>query len=241
MKIVHWITGITLAALLTVACSSDRAGRRDDISDAEVRNGRASDVRQTVLVYRGYALYGHEVRSFRPCGEADPLWVNGPSGLLWTLHKRIASPQAPYQEVFAVVEGRKVPAPTDGFGADYPGALQIEAVLYAGLEGPGCHEDWSAFQYRVYGNEPFWSVEVSDRHMRLSRLGSDDRIWQEITVEHTSYGVRYTGIDTMINWMELTITREPCLDSMSGAYYAFAAMLRVEGEELHGCALQGQP
>jgi uncharacterized membrane protein len=147
----------------------------------------------------------------------------------------------PYQEVFVVVEARRVPAPVEGFGADYAGGIEIEDVLYAGLEGPGCNENWSAFQYHVHGNEPFWSVEVSDRHMRLSRLGSQDRSWHEIIVIRADDRVRYTGSDVAKPVVELTITREPCRDSMSGAYHAFSAVLRMGDEELRGCALQGQP
>jgi putative lipoprotein len=145
-----------------------------------------------------------------------------------------------YREVFAVVKARKIPAPADGFGMDYPGALEIEAVLYAGSEGPGCDEDWSAFHYRTYGNEPFWSAEVSDDRLSLSRLGHEDRRWREITRQHTPASIRYIGTDAAEGLVELTITEEPCRDSMSGAYFGFSAVLRMGEEELHGCALPGE-
>jgi uncharacterized membrane protein len=167
--------------------------------------------------------------------------VIGPSDLLWTLCKSLVPPEAPYQEVFVVVEARQRLAPSEGFGVDYSGGIEIEDVLYAGLEGPECDENWSAFQYHVYGNEPFWSVEVSDRHMRLSRLGSEDQSWNEMTITHLDDGMRYVNSDASTLPVELTITREPCRDSMSGAYYAFAAVLRIGEENLLGCALQGQP
>jgi uncharacterized membrane protein len=223
-----------------MSCSSDSADRADDISDAQIPSRDTTGVSNVVHAWQGYAVHGHEVRSFRPCGWDDALWAIEATGLLWTLHQRLASTETTYQEVFAVVEARKVPAPTDGFGADYPGALEIEAVLYAGLEGPGCDEDWTAFQYRVHGNEPFWSAEVSNHHMHLSRLGSEDRFWNEIAVQRTHETVRYSGIDTTGSSVELIITEEPCWDSMSGSYYAYAAVLRIGEEKLHGCALQGQ-
>ena len=241
MRSVQLIILSVLTVLFTVSCSSDHADRQDEASGAGVPNGDPSDVSHAVQIYRGYAVYGHEVRSFRPCGRDDPLWVIEPSGLLWTLHKQLASPQIPYQEVFVVVEAHKVPAPTDGFGADYSEALQIEAVLYAGLEGPGCHEDWNTFEYRVYGNEPFWLVEASKDRIRLSKMGSADQFWHEVTVERTAEDVRYTSLKASTPPIELTVTRKPCRDSMSGAYYAFTAILRTGDEELHGCALQGQP
>lgn len=228
MRIGRRLTWITLTALLAVSCSSNRT---EDLPDP------ARETRS----YRGHAIYGHEVRSFRPCGWDEPLWAIEPDNLLWTLHEELTSRQEPYPEIFAVVEARETPAPVDGFGADYPGALRIEAVLYAGLEGPDCQENWSAFDYRVYGNEPFWSVEASEHRLRLSRLGSEDRLWDEISAERTAAGARYITADPSAMRAELTVTREPCRDSMSGAYYGFSALMRIDEEDLRGCALQGRP
>jgi hypothetical protein len=97
---------IALAALLAVSCCSDY-------------KEESPDPAQEARLYRGHALYAHEVRTFRPCGRDDPLWAIEPDGIFRSLH------QAPYQEIFAVVEAHELPAPADGFGADYPGALQI--------------------------------------------------------------------------------------------------------------------
>ena len=241
MRIVNVAACIIVVVLLTVSCSTDRAEQLDEVSDTEVRNGDVSDVSLSTQTYRGYAVHGHEVRSFRPCGQDEPLWVIGPSDLLWTLCKSLAPPQSPYHEVFVVVEARRLPAPSEGFGADYSGGIEIKDVLYAGLEGPGCNENWNTFQYHVFGNEPFWSVEVSDRHMQLARPGNENRLWYEINITHANDTIRYAGSDESASPVELNITREPCRDSMSGAYYAFTAMLRMGKEELHGCALQGQP
>jgi putative lipoprotein len=185
-------------------------------------------------------VYGHEARSFRPCGRDDSLWAIEPGGLLWTLHTELTPHQEPYPGIFAVVEAHEMPAPTDGFGADYPGALRIEAVLYAGREGPGCEEEWSAFHYRVFGNEPFWSVEASDHRLRLSRLGHEVRFWHDISAERAADGARYIATEEGTVRAELTVTREPCRDSMSGAYYAYSAKMRIGEEELSGCALKGQ-
>jgi putative lipoprotein len=217
---------IALVLLLAMACASE--GLDEPAADAE----------QGARIYRGHALHGHEVRVFRPCGSDDQLWAIDPSGLLWDQYKRLLPDPASGQEIFAVVEALEVPAPEDGFGADYPGALRVESVLYAGLEGPGCDLDWNAFVYRVNGNEPFWSVVVTNGDMRLSRLGAEGRNWAEIGVERIEGGFRYIAGS---NGVELTITSEPCLDSMSGSYYASMGIMRVDGEELHGCALKGRP
>lgn len=233
------ITCITFATLLTLSCSSDQADRSEGAGTPPAHSEATSDVTPAVQVLRGYAVHGHEVRSFRPCGSEDILWAVDPTGLLWNLHQELVPNREPYEEVFAVVEAREVPAPSSGFGADYPAAISIERVVYVGREGPKCDKDWSAFHYRVHGNEPFWSVEVSDSRIRLSRLGGADRLWEEITLDRAADGLRYTGNDAAAGPVELIVTRVPCRDSMSGSYYAFTAELHVGGEELKGCALLG--
>jgi uncharacterized membrane protein len=239
MRIAHWAIWISLAAVFTFSCGSDTTDRLDETGDAEMPD-REDFVAEGVLqVWRGHFVYGHEVRAFRPCGREEPLWALEPSGLLRTLCERRVSAVTPYPEVFAVVEARAAPAPTDGFGRDYSGSVRIEAVLYAGLEGPGCDEDWAGFEYRARGNEPFWSAEVSGGQMRVSKLGFEDRLCREVSVECAPDEVKYTGIDENGTRVELVVKREPCRDSMADAYYAFTAVLSVGDEVLHGCALLG--
>ena len=39
----------------------------------------------------------------------------------------------------------------------------------------------------------------------------------------------------------LDLVEERCIDSMSGARYPFSATLTRNGQELHGCAVEGRP
>jgi putative lipoprotein len=189
-------------------------------------------------IFRGLAVHGHEVRSFRPCGSEEALWAIDRQGVLWESHNELVPRREPYEEVFAVVAGRMGPAPTEGFGAEYPGRLDLDEVLYVAWEGFGCDTDWSGFDYRAYGNEPFWNVEVSPAGLRLNRLGSESRTWADVRERALENGVRYEGDGPPI---ELTLVREPCRDSMSGAYFGMSARLVLGAEELRGCALPGSP
>jgi putative lipoprotein len=189
-------------------------------------------------IFRGLAVHGHEVRSFRPCGSDDALWAIDPQGVLWEVRDELVPSSEPYEEVFAVVAGRTGPAPTEGFGAEYPGRIDIDEVLYVAWEGFGCDTDLSGFDYRAYGNEPFWNVELSAAGLRLNRLGSESQAWpavQEHTIEN---GVHFEAAEPPI---ELTLVRGPCRDSMSGAYFGTSARLVLGAEELRGCALPGSP
>jgi putative lipoprotein len=230
---IRLIACIIFTVLVTFSCGSEQEEKHDEMID------NYSEKTPVSAVYRGYAVFGHEVREFRPCGQDDVLWAINPGGLIWDLCKDLTSDLEPYQKVFAVIEGRRVPAPDEGFGADYPGAVLIESVLYAGVEGPGCNYGWDEFRFRASGNEPFWNTKISKRGIVLSRLGSEKRSWRNITAERTSGGVRFIANDPGTDPVTLTITKKPCRDSMSGSYYAYSAELQADGEELHGCALRG--
>jgi len=94
----------------------------------------------------GYLTIGHEARSFRPCGEGQPeYWLSGDSPALDKLKKTYADEvsdvlPAAYAPLFAVVSGKIVAAPEDGFGADYDYALRVSEFVRADREG-SCKSD----------------------------------------------------------------------------------------------------
>ena len=125
-----------LAALVTIAsaCGSGERSRVDDLPKP--------------IVHRGLTVFGHEVRSFKPCGSETSLWAVDSSGLLWDLYTEMTVQDPPYQSVFVTVEGRLSAAPRDGFGADYAGTLFVDEVLYVAREGFGCDFDWRPLRGR---------------------------------------------------------------------------------------------
>lgn len=192
-------------------------------------------------VFRGSIVFGHEVRSFRPCGEEETFWVVDQTGILWDLHRDLAPDLRPYQEVFFVLLGRRGPPPKEGFGADYAGELSVTEILYASLEGFSCETEWTKFNYRVFGNEPFWSAEVNDDNLELRRLNEPNLGWKNLQIEETRRGtIRYSE-ESEQNLVSLELFPEPCRDSMSGAFFSYTATLRLGLDELHGCALKGYP
>jgi uncharacterized membrane protein len=225
--------------VLTTSCSVDHP--EVSVTPATTGSPEADDAtRLQPRVIRGYAVHAHEVRTFRPCGAADPLWVVGSADKLWSLHREFLPQPVSGRALFAVVEGREVAAPGDGFGADYAGGVAIDTVLYAGLEGPGCNTDWDAFDLKIVANEPFWSVTLDDVEARLSRLGHDDVAWLSVTGVPLDQGIRIFADHGAPGAMQLEVTREACRDSMSGAYFAFRGELQYQAQRLSGCALVGR-
>ena len=220
-----------IASLLLIAGCGSR--NRAEHGQADPRETAAA-----LETVRGFAVFGHEVRSFRACGTEEELWAIDKSGLLWELHKELALNREPYEEVFAIVEGLFGPPPEDGFGSSYPGALEVTRVLYMTQEGFRCNLDLSQFCYRTYGNEPSWSVRVSADGITLRMPGSEELVWPDISRQASDNGAIFTA-DGPAGPIELHITEEPCRDTMSGAYFAYAARMRLGPDEFAGCALKG--
>ena len=78
----------------------------------------------------GIFVYGHEVRTFQPCGSHRVLWVQGSERILTALREshEVLTSQS-YEEIFVKLRGEELPTPEDGFAADYDGVWVVEEVL----------------------------------------------------------------------------------------------------------------
>ena len=178
--------------------------------------------------FPGLATFGHEVRSFRPCGSEESLWAIDSSGVLWDLHHEFAPGAEPYEEVFAAVRGYLGPPLAEGFGADYEGTLVVEEVLYAAGEGFGCETDWRKFSYRASGNEPFWSLDITPEAIELNQLGLGKKSWTLTSEEHTGDVVHFTGRAPDATTMEVKLRPKrhvgtPCQERFSGSRRPFGS------------------
>jgi uncharacterized membrane protein len=211
--------------VLVAACSSDRG------ADG---NGVPSQV------IHGFALFGHEVRSFRPCDTQAPLWTVDSTGLLWRVTQELTSDSPPDRELYALLEGRLGPPPTEGFGVGYSGTLVVERVLHVASEGDRCDQSPPGLLFWASGNEPFWSASVSPEGLEVRRLGEETRAWAGPRIEEDELGASVTvaggestrGRDTA----RLVLKVDPCRDSMSGAYFEMSAQMILGSDTLSGCA-----
>ncbi len=234
---------VLLVCLLSGLNSCTSGGDTDDDNRGATTGdtGRTDTIMPAsdLEIVRGHYVFGHEVRSLRPCGEDEALWVLDRTNLLKDLHGELTSGTTPYAEIFVVAAGRIRPPQEDGFGADYSGTLTVEDVIYAAVEGFGCDFDLSRFIYRALGNEPFWMLEVRQSEMRLTRPGHPVLMWADVNHKETEGGVVFhaTGGDRPA--VELAIEKRPGRDTMSGAYFGLSATLVLDGQTFTGHALRG--
>jgi len=94
-----------------------------------------------VQVLRGHLIYGHEARTFTPCGE-EAYWVAPTSraqAALQAVYETRTRGKEPYTPVFMTVAGVVGEGLADGFAADYAYSIDVSTILAAPDEG-GCPE-----------------------------------------------------------------------------------------------------
>ena len=192
-----------------------------------------------VMRVRGHLAWGHESRAFTECDTEREAWVFNESGdELAAVYEELTS--EPYQPMFVEVRGKWEAAPQEGFAADYPEALRITEFLRAEGEGFGCRLELGDVLFVANGNEPFWRLRVKDDGIFMRTMDAPDEI-VFAAAEPSEYAgrVTYYGRNNQDQEIRVTLERRRCIDSMSGARYAWAATVDLDGRRLAGCAAEG--
>jgi putative lipoprotein len=192
--------------------------------------------------FRGHLVWGHEVRSFKPCGMEVEYWVvDRTGGELWHVYQGLS--RKPYQPIYVEVRGHLQPPPSAGFGTDYERQLTVFELRRAGLETRGCAEDLEGIAFRAYGNEPFWDVEISENGIVFSQLGQPRTAFPYTLpdLSETSRVYRSITKEPPQHRIEISLREKRCIDSMSGEHFSFAAQVKLDGRRYVGCAKEGCP
>ena len=136
--------------------------------------------------------------------------------------------------------GRK-PPPETGFGLDYDRLLTVTKLRRAAVETRGCAEDLRRFEFRAYGNEPFWNTDVSEEGIIFSALGEPQLAFPytppKISGVQRLYSSKTQGPPQ--HWIQLYIEEKRCIDGMSGEYSGYTAKVSLDGRTFVGCAREG--
>ena len=95
-------------------------------------------------------------------------------------------------------------------------------------------------EFRASGNEPFWSVLVTDTTITFNALGSDPIVFRDFDAHETSSGFRFAADGPGDGGaLALELVTEPCNDSMADVQFEFRASLITGGVSYVGCAKRG--
>ncbi len=98
----------------------------------------AACAHQLSPIARGRYVFGGEVRSFQPCGDANEYWVvtsDSNRMRLRTLHGQLTS--RPYQAIYIEVRGARTDGVAGEFSRAYDGLFRIDTILKVSAAIPG--------------------------------------------------------------------------------------------------------
>ena len=188
--------------------------------------------------FRGHLVWGHESRIFTACGGEREGWVINEAGReLVDVYNGLTT--EPYQPMFVEVRGEWVAAPAEGFGATYDEALRITELLRAENEGFGCRLEFDDVLFVASGNEPSWRLQIREDGLSLRSMGAPGEAVFAAPEKHGQPPLitfESSGADSRIR---VKLEKRRCADSMSGARFAWAATVDIDGRQLTGCAAEG--
>lgn len=192
--------------------------------------------------FRGHLIWGHEVRSFKPCSMEVEYWiVDRTGGELWDVYRALT--HEPYQPLYSELRGHLGPPPSTGFGADYEKQLTVLELRRAARETLGCKENLGGIEFRASGNEPFWNVKISKDEILFSRLGNPEIVFPYFPPNVSGKRCVYfsKARHPAPYGIEITIDEKRCIDTMSGDHFSFVATVRLNDQMFAGCAKEGWP
>lgn len=120
-----------------------------------------------------------------------------------------------------------------------PQSMQVSHVHRIQAEGRACNDDeFAHLQLRAFGNEPFWSIRLNSQGLVLQQPGLPAVALPYIQ-EQLGNGGQYISSQADHQTLQLWISQQPCIDSMSGNWHALSARLDWQGQTLNGCAYYG--
>ncbi|MBC7982217.1 MAG: hypothetical protein H7Y02_00025 [Candidatus Obscuribacterales bacterium] len=177
---------------------------------------------------RGIVLMTAETRRFRACnGPGELPLTDQTDGLLARVYDELGDKPL-YVETFG--------------DRDDSGNFVIEELLYATANNiqAACGAPLAKYELLARGNDPTWSVEVTQDAMVVKQSGAPTEIkFTSVDTADAEGTVTYrAGVDKHV--LELTVTQQACRDASSGEYYGYAASAKLDKHTLTGCARLGE-
>lgn len=107
------------------------------------------------------------------------------------------------------------------------------------FEGHACDDpDFARLQLRASGNEPFWSILLSSQGLLLNQIDQASVALPYIE-EQLADGRLIISSQANHQNLQLWLSPNTCIDSMSGAVHHLTARLQLDQQTHHGCAAFG--
>jgi len=92
-----------------------------------------------------------------------------------------------------------------------------------------------AAAFRASGNEPFWSLEITEEALTLVTQLGESRLVAATPQPERSDGVTRYAVEADGRALTVTLLDQRCADTMTGMPHPSTIVVTVNGEELRGC------
>lgn len=194
-------------------------------------------------IKRGIVTLTPERGTFRPCGEqGDLLLVDQTDGVLARTFAGEKDGNGAAQPLKLYIEAYGERATDQPAPAGFAGTFLLEEALYAAPDGQtkGCDSPAQDYIVAARGNEPFWSVEVTDAALLWRQPEEPKEISIAAPQPQDAEGAVSYVANNDEHKIEVLIEAQACQDDMSGEYFAYAARATLDGKRFTGCARVGK-
>ena len=171
---------------------------------------------------------------FQPCDEKRQFVISDddPTGVAQDARRLLADGASSLHADF----GGQL---TAGDNNEADGRFVLDTVYRLQAEGQTCHDlNFLPTVINASGTEPDWNVLVSNKGMLLKRLDKDPLVLPYV-VEQLPEGRTSIASEANGERVELWVTPQRCINSMSGGVQHLSAELRLNGTVMRGCAYYG--
>jgi len=150
-------------------------------------------------------------------------------------------PDGSLARVYGELGSKPVYIEAYGERANTGSSFALEELLYATAVNPtnACTAPAATYELLARGSEPSWSVEVNKDSMLLRQNDAPTEIkFSGVDTSESEGSVTYrAGVDKHV--LELTVTQRACQDKITGEYFAYNAVAKLDKRSLNGCARVG--
>lgn len=93
--------------------------------------------------------------------------------------------------------------------------------------------------YACKGNEPYWSIDMEADVIIFSKMGEDKIYFPYRDAQNIDGAIIFKTFlqdGNKSTRLQITITKEECMDSMSGEASPYTVFVKMDGESFSGCA-----
>ncbi len=219
--------GLALAALAAASC---RRASEPPEATAPVIAPPVARPAADLPLHRGHVVLTTEASRFLPCDGGRLELADETGGLLARAYDRLASSST--GEMFVAVRGEIA-------GSRLAARLLVQAAMPG--EGGSCPDRLPAGHVLARGQEPSWSVLVTDEALTLTFPGEEPLVFPATPATPGTPGRTWTASrpDAPADQLILAVAPFACWDPMSGAFDSLAAELTFRDRVLQGCARDG--